>query len=110
MASQLDISCGTQERFTPVKQPRFGICKRCTTLKVEMKREQAKVKRLESVRKSDQKRFEEEMMKQKNEHARLKQAYMDEHKVVLFLKGLHEKIDSERRLLMEERDRLFKRM
>ena len=56
MATQLDISCGTQERFTPVKQPRFGKCKRCTTLKVEMKREQAKVKRLESARKNDKKR------------------------------------------------------
>ena len=111
--SQLNISSGTQERFTPVKQPRFGKCAGCTKRNTEIKHEQAKVKRLQSARRSDQKKFHEETTKLKEayleEIRKLKVAYNDEHKMVFFLKGLHEEVKKECSLIREERDNLLKR-
>lgn len=107
---QLNISSGTQERFTPVRQPRFGRCKTCAQLrkennqlKIEIKHEKAMVKRVESLRKSDMLQFDEEKRKRD-------EASVEQQKLVYWVKDQYEMLDRDHKVLKEERDNLQRKL
>ena len=108
--TQFNISTGTQEKITPV---RFRKCSMCKQLRVDVKHEEAKVKRLESERKSDKIKLAEASDKLRasmEEIAELRKANARECGMVQFLKVLQEKTDRERMEMKKERDRYFKKV
>ena len=85
----------------------------CKQLRIDIKREEANVKKLESARKRDKQKLDEVSAKlsaSMEENAKLQEANAQERGMVQFLKDLQVKTDRERMEMKKERDHFIKKL
>ena len=107
-SKELGISGPTQTKFSPVIERRFGKCKSCKSLKIEMKAQIAKTRKEERQERYDvEKNLNTTLENLRNEVKKLKESRSSLESMIEFLQQLYKKLELEHKELKNKYHRLL---